>query len=132
MTWWTDWYQWVWHFMISYDFITYLFFVFIQFVWENLTYHLGYIMRANCTIWIIIWMMVFWTLCTQIYIAMCNLRTHGQKYCHSNNDSNCAIQTIIQIAHFCSPLKTVIIHKNLISGIYSSKHWSSRPNSSNN
>ena len=57
-----------------------------------------------------IWMMVFWTVCTQNYIVMCNsydghlkcafqithrdviFRTHVPKYCHSNDHSNCAIQ----------------------------------------
>ena len=68
----------------------------------------------------VIWMTEFWTVCTQNYTAMCDLnwafqithcdvilRTHGPKYCHSNDYLNCAIQLKIQIAHFCSRVKTV-------------------------
>ena len=39
------------------------------------------------------------------------LRTHGPKYRHSNDNSNCAILMIIQIAHFCSSVKTVWVYK---------------------
>ena len=35
------------------------------------------------------------------------LRTHGPKYRHSNDHSKCAIRIKIQIAHFCSRVKTV-------------------------
>ena len=68
----------------------------------------------------IIWIMVFWTVCTQNYIAMCNLecaiqithhnfilRTHGPIYRHSKDHSNCAIRIKIKITHFCSRVKTV-------------------------
>ena len=61
----------------------------------------------------------FWTTCMQNYIAMRNcafqithryviLRTHGPKFRHSNDHSNCAIWIKIQIAHFCSCVKTVM------------------------
>ena len=35
------------------------------------------------------------------------LRTHGPRYCHSNDHSNCSYQIEIQIAHFCSRVKTI-------------------------
>ena len=48
-----------------------------------------------------------WNVCTQIYIAMCNLNcaiqithhdvnlcTHGSKYCHSDSHLKCAIQSM--------------------------------------
>ena len=36
------------------------------------------------------------------------LRTHGPKYRDSNDHSNCAFQIQIQIAHFCSRVKTIV------------------------
>ena len=79
-------------------------------------------------------MTVFWTLCTQNYIAMRDLNcaiqmtvwtiiwiaqfklriamwfgVHGPKYRHSNDNSNCSILMLIQIAHFCPRVKTVYI-----------------------
>ena len=38
-----------------------------------------------------------------------HLRTHGPKYRHLYDHSNCAIQMIIQIVHFCSHVKTVTV-----------------------
>ena len=86
--------------------------------------------HSNCAIWIIIRMTVFWTMCMPNHIAMRNLEcddgpdhhlncafqithrdvilcTHGPKYRHSNDHSNCTIRIKIQITHFCSRVKTV-------------------------
>ena len=66
---------------------------------QNLNDHL------NCAILIIIQMTVFWTVCTQIYIAMRNLNcavqiTHRHVNLHVHTIQNTVIWMIIQIAHF--------------------------------
>ena len=77
---------------------------------SNLNDHL------NCAIWIIIRMTVFWTVCTQIYIAMHDWIAQFKWWSgpwfelrNSNYASRCNIRMIIQIAHFCSRVKTVIV-----------------------
>ena len=47
---------------------------------------------SNCAIWMIIRMTVFWTVCTQNYIAMCNLKCSIQMM----------VRTVIWIAQFKS------------------------------
>ena len=116
--------------------------------WTMCTQNYIAMRNLNCAIWMIR-ITVFWTMCTQNYIAMRNLkcaiqmmvrtiiwiahfklriynvilRTHGPKYRHSNDHSNCAIQMIIQIAHFCSRVKTVQVPPNLANMVLCGSYW---------
>ena len=67
---------------------------------RNLKYAIQMTVHSNCAI--------------RVTHRDVNLRTHGPKYRHLNDNSNCAIQMIIQmiiqIAHFCSRVKTVSVN----------------------
>ena len=102
-----------------------------QFVWSFEWQYFGPCVRkitSRCVIWMIIRMTVFeWSFewwyfgpCVRKITSRCViwnaqfkwwsdviLHTHDLKYRLSNDHSNCAILIKIQIAHFCSRVKTV-------------------------